>query len=447
MRRTAQLSALLGALFMAVVALGLAPHAAAATPQQVTVYDPDDVLSDQEEATLRDETAKLDFPVDVPHVDYIVSATATAPYDDWVKDFGLNQHRELINAEGNKWADGHVLFTVDVNLRKMGTYVGEDLKEPLGYTSDATKYVDSMQSDFKKGDWVGGLLTGAKTVADHGSSSGLSATQGALLGGGIAVLGVGAAGVAVAATRKKQRSKALADYDTVATDYARLAGELDSIDVRAHSLRSPIADAALRRQWEEIKSGFLNYHDAMMHLPEKADEKAIFARRKEFASAAGSVESLRHAEANIETMFKMENGDTDTRLRELLNLREDILKARVEAKDSAIAERIGELDARSQALMKSLDSPTLMDEYSQIVSEFGTLTQALAKKQLTKANLDKHETPSLGSADWHPGYGYNNYVPFMLMSTWHSEAVQAASASSTASYSGGFSGAGASGSF
>lgn len=428
---------------------GVGAIAHAQSVQQVTVYDPDNVLSDQEEARLVEGTRALEFATDVPHVDYIVSATATEPYDDWIKDFGLQSHRELINAEGNKFADGHVMFTVDTNLRRMGTYVGEDLKEPLGYLKHANEYSDSMQEDFRNGDWVGGLLTGASTVADYDQSDDEFGADDWAIVGGIGALAVAATGGVATKVRRSKRKKARDNYEVVARNYGRLAGELDSIDVRAHSLSSPIADAALRREWEEIRDGFLAHHDAMMALPEKADDKAIYARRKEFAEAAASVTSLKNAEANIETIFQMENGNTDTRLKELLTLHEDLLKAQVEAQDPTIAARISTLADRCQALMKNLSSPTLMDEYSMIVSEFSTLGRALAKKQLTKANLDTHRAPGLASSGWHPGYGYNNYVPYVMISTWHNDAVSAASSSSSssASFSGGFSGSGSSGSF
>lgn len=420
--------------------------ARADAPLNVTIYDQDNVLSPEEEAELTEKTRALNFPTQVPNVDYVISATATTPYDDWVKDFGVHQHRELINQEGNKWADGHVLFTVDVNLRKMGTYVSEDLKGPLGYTKHSTRYSDSMQKSFKNGDWVGGLLTGATTVAKYDPNA---TDNGSRIFGGL----FAAAGAVFAAVvgffsfyyRKQRRKLAMQDYQTVADNYTHLANNLDSIDIRAHySLTSPIADATLRREWEDIKNGFLAQHDTMMQLPENADAKAIYARRKELATAAASVTQLR----NAENIFRMEKGNTDVRLKELTALHEDIVKAQVEANDAAIQARIGELSARCQALITNPSAANFMDEYALIISEYGAVTQALAHKQFSQADLEHNRPPSLGASDWHPGYG--NYVPFFLMNSWHNDAVSAANASSsssTATYSGGFSGAGSSGSF
>ncbi|AFM08250.2 DUF5129 domain-containing protein [Corynebacterium pseudotuberculosis] len=423
--------------------------ARADAPVNVTIYDQDNVLSPGEEAELTQKTQALNFPAHVPNIDYIISATATTPYDDWVKDFGLHQHRELINQEGNKWADGHVLFTVDVNLRTMGTYVGEDLKGPLGYNQHSTRYSDSMKKSFKNGDWVGGLLTGTTTVADYDPNATNNSNW---IVGGIFAAG-GAAFAAIVGFisfhyRKQRRQLAMQNYQTVATNYTHLANNLDSIDIRAHSLSSPIADATLRREWEDIKNGFLAQHETMMQLPENADEKAIYARRKELAAAAASVTQLRNAENNIDTLFRMEKGNTDVRLAELTALHEDILKAEVEADDAAIQARIGELSTRCRALIADPAAANFMDEYALIVSEYGTVTKALAQKQFSQADLENNHTPSLGASDWHPGYG--NYVPFFLMTSWHNDAVSAAEASSTsstASYSGGFSGAGSSGSF
>lgn len=152
MRVVMKFSSLITAVVLSLLLLpsGVLATARADAPLNVTIYDQDNVLSPEEEAELTQKTRALNFPTRVPNVDYVISATATTPYDDWVKDFGLHQHRELINQEGNKWADGHVLFTVDVNLRKMGTYVGEDLKGPLGYTKHSTRYSDSMQKSFKR---------------------------------------------------------------------------------------------------------------------------------------------------------------------------------------------------------------------------------------------------------------------------------------------------------
>lgn len=451
MRVVMKFSSLITAVVLSLLLLpsGVLATARADAPLNVTIYDQDNVLSPEEEAELTQKTRALNFPTRVPNVDYVISATATTPYDDWVKDFGLHQHRELINQEGNKWADGHVLFTVDVNLRKMGTYVGEDLKGPLGYTKHSTRYSDSMQKSFKNGDWVGGLLTGATTVAKYDPNATDNSSK--IFGGLFAAAGAVFAAIVGFFSfyyRKRNRKRAMEDYQTVATNYTHLANDLDSIDIRAHSLTSPIADATLRREWDDIKNGFLAQHDAMMQLPENADAKAIYARRKELATAAASVTQLRNAENNIDTLFRMEKGNTDVRLKELTALHEDIVKAQVEANDAAIQARIGELSTRCQALITNPSAANFMDEYALIISEYGAVTQALAQKQFSQADLENNHTPSLGASDWHPGYG--NYVPFVLMSSWHNDAVSAANASSsssTATYSGGFSGAGSSGSF
>ncbi|MDN6226915.1 MAG: DUF5129 domain-containing protein, partial [Corynebacterium flavescens] len=58
--------------------------------------------------------------------------------------------------------------------------------------------------------------------------------------------------------------------------------------------------------------------------------------------------------------------------------------------------------------------------------------------------------PGITSPDYRVGYGYNNFVPFWALSTWHSSNASAQSSSGSSantSFSSGFSGSGGSSSF
>lgn len=452
------------AVLLGLAALGLAPGVSAAAVREVEVLDLADELSAADEQFLRDRTPAIDLPAEVTDVTYILFRTNDDNLNDTVRHFGENERRDLISEAADKWAPGALIVAVGRDPQRMGVYCGDDVCDAAGIYSPGRLdgILDRMRPPLRDGNLAAGMLEGTKAVADPTAvreSSEFPAWIGWLLGGVAAVGGLAAAVFAWVFTRRKVTSTARGQFDTVQRDYGRVAQQLQAIDVRAHSLTSPLANDELRRQWDEVKTGFLGLNttfDQLEGLTAGSADKEFWRRRKALATAHEQVTRLRTAEENIEQLAQMEHGDADIRRRELTDLHEDILRAVSDLEDVDLKNRLSLLDDRVLALRGRLDAPGFMDEFADLVTDHRVLVEAAQKKLYeesgTRESGDRtRHAPALWDAGWRPGYGYGNYVPYAVIHSWHASDVQAAqssSSSATTGYSsGGFSGGGGSSSY
>ena len=87
-----------------------------------------------------------------------------------------------------------------------------------------------------------------------------------------------------------------------------------------------------------------------------------------------------------------------------------------------------------------------MDEYARVIRDYGAALTGV-ENHMKQVKRTEHATPTIYDNDWRVGTGYNSFVPFYMISTWHAADVSAASAasssgSSSSTFSSGFSGAG-----
>ena len=105
-------------------------------------------------------------------------------------------------------------------------------------------------------------------------------------------------------------------------------------------------------------------------------------------------------------------------------------------------------------MMNNTQAPRFLDDFVLLLSDYRAALEQLRQKKFD--DLDESQNtelvaPSITSPDYRVGYGYNNFVPFWALSSWHSSNATAQSASSgssaNTSFSSGFSGAGGSSGF
>lgn len=455
---------LLACLLLGVGLLGLAPAVGTASARDaaraVEVIDLADDLSEGDEQLLLQRTPGLTLPTEVTDVTYILFPANEDNLNDTVRSFGEEQRADLISAERDKWAPGALIVAVGLDPRRMGVYCGDDVCAAIGIYEQGRLdgILDRMETPLRNGNWAAGMLEGATAAGDPTAvreTTSVPGWVGWAVGGGAAALGLGGAGAAVALTRRSQAKKAREQFGVVQRDYGRVAQELQAIDVRAHSLTSPLANDALRRQWEEVKNGFLGLNDTfdrLQGLTLQSPDGEFRTRRKAIAVAHEQLTRMKTAEENIELLAGMEHGDAEVRRRELTELHEDVLAASAGVEDSGLRERLSLLDDRVLDLRSRLDAPGFMDEFADLVSDHRILVEAaherLYEESGTKEVRKKDRTaPAVWDSGWRPAYGYGNYVPFAVVNTWHSADRQAASSSSSATTgysSGGFSGGGGS---
>lgn len=432
-------------------ALFSAPMASASTAT-VSVLDPDDVLTPQDESRLADAVERSGLDPSITAVDFLITRTASRPYNDWVVDKAKSDYPQLLASDQDHFAPGHLIFGLATESRDMGVYVGEDVADAIYFDKNYDRILDSMKPKFADGEWVTGFEIGLETVAhpkQPKESGPTPAWVWAILGGS-AVLGAGGIWAGVNSQRKKKAAEIRKDYDYISQNYGRVASSLEQINSRAHNLNSPIANAQLRDQWDSIYNGFLGIHGEMMKLPDLngASDKELLKYKHEVQEIRAQSKKVVNAEKNIEKLEEMERGDSSRRIKEVSRINEDLRRARASAKKADHQQMLAELITRAEQLEANPTSPAFMDSYARLIRDSQVTIKAVADTDYKKAGLGKNQPPTLGDSNWHPGYGYNNYVPFYLVYSWHNSAVSAeSSSSSSTSFSGGFSGTGASSSF
>lgn len=455
------------AAFIAAFTGPLAPPSHAAAPALVEVRNANGVLSDEESDALIRDTKALDFPTAGIHVVYIVSSvapgkgdgdSAKSQYDDWIKEQAQQSNPPLANV--TKFSDDTLIISLDTNARKYGIYLGENLKEPLNTNEHLIDDVDAMQPYFKNADWRGGLLEGAKVTASRGEALESKQSFGQMLlkiAGVVVLVGaIGAAGVAVFSfflMRKPKRKKAHAAYNTLTSSYAEVAQSLDSADIRANSLTSPLLNAELRHQWRTTRDSFLGVHEVLSRIPDAPSDKTLVGHYEELIDAQSHLTAATTAAENIDTLFELEHGSRSVRYKEMLALIRDAKEARASTHGSSLRQGFDDIIVRMEQLKEDPKAPDFMERYIAILDDYRPLLDELHRREF-KEYTPESEPPSIASKEWHPGVGYGGYTPF----TWfYASAVAPATesssssswsvSSSSASFSGGFSGTGASGSF
>lgn len=446
----------------AAVAQAQAPAPVRAPDVEVGVTDVDGELSSGDVDLLRTETARLDLPPQVTHVEYLVFDEGRDNLNDTVERFAQSDRPDLVSEDTEKWAPGRLLVAVSWDPRENGIYCGDDVCAAMDLFEGAhlDGSLEAMKDPLRRENTAAGLLAGATAAADPAVLAEEDEFPPALgwVLGGIGVISVGAAGAGVVASRTKKAATAREHFDRVSREYGRVAGDLDGIDVRAHSLRSPLADDELRGQWEDVKGRFLELDTVMARLDHLRPESTDADFRKaagDIETAHTTVDQMEQAEANIDVMFRMEQGDADVRRRQLGDLHEDMLEAALGTDDERLAAEAKALDARVDELSRDTAADDFMDRYARIVVDYRVVVDAIRAREMgdveAASDAGDRRAPRLYDSDWRVGHGYGGFVPFYMVSSWHAHDVQAAQTASSGTSTGysnaSFSGGGGSSSF
>lgn len=416
----------------------------------VGITDRPGVLSTGDQDLLRTETGRLAFPPQVTRVEYLVFDDDGDNLNDTTERFAQAERPELVSQDQKKWAPGTLIVVNDTAARDVGIYCGDDVCAALdlfeGRHLDGA--LEAMKDPLRRGNTAVGLLSGARAAADptvvapepEGAPGWLPWAV-----GGAGVVGAGAIGAGVAASRKKKATTARERYDRVSHEYGRVAGELTGLDIRANSLRSELADDELRSQWADVRDRFLALDEVMSRIgdlrPESTDTE-FRAKAADIETSHTTVDQMVTAEENIDQLFRMEQGDAGVRRRQLGELHQDMLAAALGTTDERLAAEARGLDVRADELSRDTAAPDFMDRYARLVVDYRIVVESIRAREMSDVEAakdagDRH-APRLYERDWRAGYGYNGFVPFYVVSSWHShdvQAAQAASSSTTTGYS------------
>lgn len=419
---------------------------------EVTVLDNADELAPEDEDFLSTETPKIDFPDSVTAVRYITLTDNTDKINDDVENYLRAEHPEWIQT--NSFAPGEVIIAVGFDPNTMGAYAGNDVAAETGIAEQdrIDGITDAMRPLLQDGRIALGMLEGAKSVADTSVVRESSAPSGGVIAailGGIAALVAIIVAWATSYANKKKAEKAREHFDYASRHYGEVAQQLDGINVRAHSLTSPLADDELRRQWDDVNSRFLEVNDIfgrLEGLTSTSENKAFRKASPDIEKAHTAVTQMEIAQKNIDTLYDMEHGHEDTRRRELTRLRADMQEARqdINDKDAVVDDVLRTLIQRTETIAPS--APDFMDQYARLIRDYAVALQGVEKNLEQVKQTTERNAPAIYDDNWRVGTGYNSWVPYYMISSWHaadvSAASSAASSSASTTFSSGFSGAG-----
>ena len=405
----------------------------------VTVWDGAGKLSDTDKESLHQNTLKVAVPSVVTSVDYLTFATNDENLNDTVLNH-LKQYRpDLLSPDQTKYADGHLIVAVGFDPRQNGVFGGEDVVKSIDLRKQERleTIVDAAKPGLRKGHYADGMVESVVAAADpnykaSGNTISPGLAAGLAAGGAVTVAGIGA--VIAASVTSRRTNQARANFDTVSREYGRVAADLEAIDVRAHSLTSSFANDELRRQWEDVKQRFLQLHTTMDHLTVDSPNKEFRRHHAALATAVEETTKMSQAEENINLLHDLENGNEEARRNQLQRLREDALKAKLDAPDDRYAAEYDSIMTRIDALVHNAASPTFMDEFTTILGDYQIVTKNMQENTMPEV-LDKDDrvAPRIDSRDWNVGLGRNDFVPYLILSSWHSNDVAAAQSSSSSS--------------
>ena len=432
------------------------------------VHNPEGVLSADDEARLERDAERLDAPAVVEQLHYMVFEENDDNVNDTVEEYLRDNRPDLIGDD--YFADGVLIVGVGLDPRQAFIFAGEDVAEALDLrdSSHLDDALDAIKPGVKDNNIPAGLFAGANAATDistlaedrYNDAVGdrIAAMVGSGIGGGGAIF---ATGLGVGASRRSKAKKiaqARAEMSLVGKEYGQLAARLDQVDIRAHSLTSPFANATMRSEWEEVRDRFFHIHDqvdSLGNLTSKSSDEKYLEQADAIHQAAVTTREVSYAEDNIDKLYRLEHGDEVVRRTELHALRDDVVEAQVALDDakSGLYLELQNLRERADSLMNSTQSPDFLDQYVILLGDYRTALEQLRKQKFN--DLDESENtaltaPGITSPDYRVGYGYNNFVPFWALSTWHStnSAAQSSGGSSAnTGFSSGFSGAGGSSSF
>lgn len=432
------------------------------------IDNPDGVLSADDEARMERDTERLEVPAVVKQLNYIVFADNDDNVNDTVENYLRDNHPELIGDD--KFADGVLIVGVGLDPRQAFIFAGEDVADTLDLrdSSHLDDSLDAIKPGVEDNNIPAGLFAGADEATDvsqlaedrYNDAVGdrIGAMAGAGIGGGGAIFGIGMGVGAYRRNKAKKVAQARAEMSLVGKEYGELATRLDQIDIRAHSLASPFANETMRKQWEEVRDRFFNIHgqvDSLGNLTSKAPDEKFLAQADAIHQAAVTTREVSYAEENIDKLYSLEHGDELVRRTELQALRDDVVEAQVSLDDaeSGLYRELQNLRERADSMMNRTQDSGFLEEYVLLLGDYRTALEQLRQQKFDDLDESKNTAlvaPGITSPDYRVGYGYNNFVPFWALSTWHSSNASAQSSSGSSantSFSSGFSGSGGSSSF
>ena len=290
-----------------------AAPASAVEPVDIVVEDTAGVL---DQNTLLPALEEIQFRDPTTVAVYTYRGDPDAEYADGdtvmnaeVLRFAREEHPEWISADGQKWADGLFIFSLDPEGRWIGTYFGEDRKVE---SSDAAQIQDATKDLFRDAQWTDGTIAGVKEAAKLINRPWYQDPFVWFLGGAALVLagGIWVTMVLVRRSRLKTNRELIAAGEK---SYASVSMDLEATELNAHTI--PETSRYGAKVLEEHRTFRTRYNMATelgntVRAFTDKDLKRAKARRpvEEFAELAAALDGIDDVIADTNALLNMGPG-------------------------------------------------------------------------------------------------------------------------------------------
>lgn len=306
-------------------------------PQPIAELILDDTAGIIDPAQLDRDLAEIEFrgPVTVAvftergaSLDHLDDDDASQEFNGRVLAYARSERPEWISEDGQKWADGLLIYALDPDNRIMGVYAGEDLELSLGQQETVREAATDAAREAK---WTDAAVDAVDMAADI---IGRSWYQDPALYavGGAGALAVGGTGVGVAVYRRKMRRQTTRDIEAARRHLTNVTLDLDATEVNASTVPtdSPHGAALLERfrGFTQRSLSLTARLDALEQVPEK--ERYRSEHRKAARSVrrgAADLDALDDAIGDANTLLNRHPGWEDAWDRQAAPLVEDLVDA------------------------------------------------------------------------------------------------------------------------
>ncbi|WP_066298564.1 DUF5129 domain-containing protein [Arthrobacter luteolus] len=294
------------------VALPALP-AAAVGPEEIIVEDTAGVL---DQNTLLPALADIKFREPTTVAVYTYRGDPGAEYSDGdtvtnaeTLRFARAEHPEWISPDGQKWADGMFIFTLDPEGRWIGTYFGEDRNLDREYAQDIR---DEAASYFVDAQWTDGTIAAVAEAAKLINRPWY--LNPAVIFLGVLVLaaaaGVWIAVILVRRSRLRKNRELIADAER---SYASVSLDLDATELNARTI--PEGSSYGAKVLEEHRTFRTRYNRAteLGNQVRVFTDKDLRRRRstkpiEEFAELAAALDGIDDVIADTNTLLNLAPG-------------------------------------------------------------------------------------------------------------------------------------------
>lgn len=401
--------------------------------QPITEVVLDDTAGIIDPAQLERDLAEIEFrgPVTVAvytergdSLDHLNDDRATQEFNGRVLQHARSQRPEWISEDGQKWADGLLIYALDPDNRIMGVYAGEDLELDL---SDQEDVREAATESARAAKWTDAAVDAVDEAARIIGRPWWLHPGTIMAGGGVLAVGGGSL-IARAAVRRSRRQRITRTLETARTHLTNVTMDMDATEVNASTVPTDSSHGAALmerfRGFQQRSLGLTEDLERLEAIPKKRrHDRATVTKADDVRREAAKLDALDDAIADANTLLNRHPGWEDAWDRQAAPLVEDLdgadqLRGSLDrsVRDSAAAlaldsfvretrgdlERIGaqlaeqtlspsealdELDRRRRQLTERLDelAEAQIDAYAKSSSERAEMRRSMQKARTRPA--------------------------------------------------------------